>query len=127
MAAPAGDPIRRAMWLDELDRRFHPLLPAALAPHARLANYEHGRLVFLVDAPVWRARLRLLTPQLLDAARSLGLQAGEVVIRIRLVPPAPPAPPRRPLHISDAARESLEAALASLKAPRDGKPDPDAR
>lgn len=120
MAAPAGDPIRRALWLDDLDRRFHPLLPAALAPHVRLANYERGRLVFLVDAPVWRAKLRLLAPQLLDAARSLGLEAREVVVRTSLVPPARPAPTRKPLHISDAARESLEAALASLKEPPEG-------
>ena len=113
------------MWLDELDRRFHPLLPRTLAPHTRLANYERGRLVFLVDAPVWRAKLRLLAPQLLDSARSLGLDAKEVVVRIRLDPPAPPAPQRGPLPMSDTARKSLEAALASLKAPRDSKPGSD--
>ena len=68
MAESAGDPIRRAMWLDELDRRLRPFLPFPLAAHARLANYERGRLVFVVDAPVWRARLRLLAKEALQAA-----------------------------------------------------------
>jgi len=113
------------MWLDELDRRFHPLLPPSLAPHTRVANFEHGRLVFLVDSPVWRAKLRLLAPQLLDTARSLGLEAREVVVRTSLVPAPPPAPKPRPVTMSAAARQSLEAALASLRAPDDSKPGPD--
>ena len=80
LAEPAGDPIRRALWLDGLDRQLRPLLPPTLAPHARLANFERGRLVFVVDAPVWRAKLRLATLELLDAARSLGLEATELVV-----------------------------------------------
>src|SRR5690606_40087586 len=95
LAEPAGDPIRRAMWLDELDRRLRPLLPSPLAAHARLANYERGRLVFVVDAPVWRAKLRLLAPELLDAARSIGVAAVELVVKTRLGSASPPpAAPR---------------------------------
>ncbi|MFX4347626.1 DUF721 domain-containing protein, partial [Acinetobacter baumannii] len=67
---PAGDVVRRALWLDELDRRLRPCLPEPLAAHARLANVDRNRLVFVVDAPVWRARLRLAAPEILDAARS---------------------------------------------------------
>src|SRR5690606_10946274 len=122
MAAPAGDPIRRALWLDDLDRRFHPLLPATLAAHARLANYERGRLVFVVDAPVWRAKLRLLAPELLDAARSIGLVPAEFVVKTSLVPNTPPLQaPRKTVTMSPAAKEALQAALASLKP---GKTDP---
>lgn len=113
-----GDPIRRALWLDGLDHQLRPLLPPSLAPHARLANFERGRLVFVVDAPVWRAKLRLAAPELIDAARSLGLEATEVVVKT--TPPAadPASPPQavrgtRPM--SAAARKALEAALASLK------------
>src|SRR5690606_42103782 len=104
MAAPAGDPIRRALWLDDLDRRFHPLLPAALAPHVRLANYQRGRLVFLVDAPVWRPTLRLLAPRLLDPARPLRLDARAGVGRPRHAPPARPTPPRNHLQLSHPPR-----------------------
>lgn len=119
LAEPAGDPIRRAMWLDELDRRLRPLLPSPLAAHARLANYERGRLVFVVDAPVWRAKLRLLAPELLDAARSIGLAAVEFVVKTSLVPATtPPAAPRNTVTMSPAAREALQAALASLRPDR---------
>lgn len=124
LAEPAGDPIRRALWLDELDRRLRPFLPPPLAAHARLANYERGRLVFLVDAPVWRAKLRLLSPELLDAARSIGLDAVEFVIKTSLAPVAPPpVAPRNTVTMSPAAREALQAALASLRSDKPGPGD----
>lgn len=126
LAESAGDPIRRAMWLDELDRRLRPLLPPALAAHARLANYERGRLVFVVDAPVWRAKLRLLAPELLDAARSIGLAPVEFVVKTSLVPNTPPLQtPRKTVTMSAAAKEALQAALASLK-PEKGSSSEDA-
>lgn len=124
LAEPAGDPIRRAMWLDDLDLRLRPCLPASLAAHARLANFEHGRLVYLVDAPVWRAKLRLLAPELLNAARSIGLAAAEFVIKTNLAPVAPPMQPnRKTVPMSASAQQALQAALASLKTP--GSRDPD--
>lgn len=127
LAEPAGDPVRRALWLDGLDRRLRPLLPPSLAAHARLANYEHGRLVLLVEAPVWRARLRLAAPDILDAARSVGLAATELVVKTRLGPAAPPpAAPRKTVPISAASQQALQAALASLRdpepVPRRGRP-----
>src|SRR5688572_11956854 len=121
LAEPAGDPIRRALWLDGLDRQLRPLLPPTLAPHARLANFERGRLVFVVDAPVWRAKLRLAAPELLDAARSLGLEAIELVVKTTVSPPAGPASPplanARTRPMSKTASDALQAALASLKQP----------
>ncbi len=115
-AAGNADPLRRALWLDALERRLRPHLPPALAAHARFANVDGGRLVFLVDSPVWKARLRLASAELLDAARSVGLQCDEVVVKVATTPlePAPPAS-RRPVPLSAATREALEAALASLK------------
>lgn len=116
LAEPAGDPIRRALWLDELDHRLRPLLPPSLAAHARLANYERGRLVYLVDSPVWRTKLRLLGPELLTGARSIGLDVSEFVIKTSLRSSAPPQPaPRKPVTMSASAQQALQAALASLK------------
>ena len=98
---------------------MRPLLPPTLAPHARLANFERGRLVFVVDAPVWRAKLRLAAPELLDAARSVGLEATELVVKTTLSPPAgatsPPLANVRAKPMSKAARDALQAALASLR------------
>ena len=111
-----ADPLHRALWLDALERQLRPHLPPTLAAHARFANVDGGRLVFLVDSPVWKARLRLSSAELLDAARSIGLQCSEVVVKVATSPrePVPPAA-RRPVPLSAATREALEAALSSLK------------
>ena len=111
--------MRRALWLDALDQRLRPCLPPALAAHARLANVDRDRLVFLVDAPAWHANLRMHGPQLLDAARSLGLQVTTLVARvsraaIRPVHPAGGVVRQQVVPMSDASRRALEAALASL-------------
>lgn len=113
LAAPAGNPIRRALWLDELDRRLRPHLPPLVAAHARLANVDRDRLVLVVDAPVWQARVRLATEDILKAARSVGLVASVVVVKVGSPPlRSQPSPTVRPM--SDAAREALRSALASL-------------
>jgi len=114
-AGGSADPLRRALWLDALEQRLRPHLPPALAPHARLANVDGGKLVFLVDSPVWRARLRLASAELLDAARSVGLQCDTVVVKAATSSRSPDPPASRPPRpLSPAARQALDAALASL-------------
>ena len=115
-ASGSADPLRRALWLDALEHRLRPHLPPALAPHARLANVDGGKLVFLVDSPVWRARLRFASAELLDAARSIGLQCNEVVVKAATTPlSANPPAPRSPRPMSRATRQALDDALASLR------------
>ncbi len=115
LAVPAGNTIRRALWLDEMDRRLRPFLPFPLSAHARLANYETGRLVYLVDSPVWRAKLRLLAPEILVHALSLGLDAAELTIKTSIPSRAPTPPaPAKTVTMSAAAKKAFEAALASL-------------
>lgn len=120
-AEPGGHLLRRALWLEALDLQLRPCLPPAVAAHARLANVDRGRLVYLVDAPVWHARLRLASTELLDAARSFGLDATDLVVRVASGPQAMRSPnAERPtanaaVPLSAAAREAFAAALA----PRD--------
>ena len=94
--------------------------PPSLAAHARLANLDGGRLVYVVDAPVWRAKLRLVAPALLDAARSLGLGVAELVVKTTTDPihPSKRTEPKA-TPMSAAAKEALQFALASLKDPED--------
>ncbi len=116
MGEAGFDPVRRALWLDALDRQLRAALPPQLADHCRLANLVKERLVFLVDTPVWRAKLRLATPELLLAARSLGLEATEVTVKIQIAPPRPPEPAQqRTAKLSATSREALQAALDSLQ------------
>lgn len=115
----AANPVRRALWLDALEQQFRPLLPPALASHCRLANVADGRLVFVVDSPVWRAKLRLAAPELVERARSVGLAITEVTAKVvaQLASPAVSDSPRKPVPMSAASREALQAALASLDTP----------
>lgn len=117
LAGTAADPIRRALWLDALDQRLRPHLPPSLAAHTQLANVNGTTLVFLVDSPVWRARLRLASADLLEAARSVGMNASNIVIKTTTQPVRPDASERAPLPMSNATRDALEAALASLEDP----------
>ena len=111
--------LRRALWLEALDLQLRPCLPSGLAAHVRLANIDRGRLVYLVDAPVWHARMRLAATDILDAARSFGLEVTDLVVRTASGPhsvrpqdagptTAISAPP-----LSAAAREAFAIALAS--------------
>jgi hypothetical protein len=119
LGGEASDPIRRALWLEALDLQLRPCLPPGFAAHARLANIDRGRLVYLVDAPVWHARMRLAATDILDTARSFGLEATDLVVKTASGPQT-----MRPQNIgtstavsasplSAAAREAFATALAS--------------
>jgi hypothetical protein len=118
MADKSGNPLRRALWLDALDRQLRPQLPPPLRSRCRLANVDGEHLVFLVESPVWHAKLRLAEAQLLDAARSIGLKATRVTIKT-----ASPTPTRSPAldnrngphAVSAATHKGLRDALACLQ------------
>ncbi len=116
-AALSSDPghlVERAMQLHALDRQLRQSLPEPLASHVKLGNLRDDRLVFLVDAPVWNARLRLYADILLDAARAAGLRASSITVKVATMQPVPPdAAPLSPL--SPSARETLRAAAAATQ------------
>lgn len=117
MADKAGHPLRRALWLDALDRQLRPHLPPSLAGHCRLANVNGEQLVFLVDSPVWHARLRLAEHGILDVARSVGLKATKVTIKTATASLHSPTQPiqSRPATVSAATQKGLRDALAALR------------
>jgi len=102
--------------LDKLDKLLRQNLPAAMAGQCRLANVEKDRLVFLVNAPVWKNKLRLMADVLLDAAAAAGHPARALVVKV--VPEfaiSPETVTGKPL--SEAVRESLRATAQSVKDP----------
>ena len=118
MADKSGNPLRRALWLDALDRQLRPQLPPPLRSRCRLANVDGEHLVFLVESPVWHAKLRLAEAQLLDAARSIGLKATRVTIKTASTTPSrSPAIDNQngPHAVSAATHKGLRDALACLQ------------
>lgn len=118
MGDKAGNPLRRALWLDALDRQLRPHLPPTLATRCRLANVNGEHLVFVVESPVWHAKVRLAEAQLIDAARSIGLKVTKVTVKTAAAaPPRSPAIDNRngPHAVSAATHKGLRDALACLK------------
>ena len=118
MGDKAGNPLRRALWLDALDRQLRPHLPPTLATRCRLSNVNGEHLVFLVESPVWHAKVRLAEAQLIDAARSIGLKVTKVTVKTAAAaPPRSPAIDNRngPHAVSAATHKGLRDALACLK------------
>jgi hypothetical protein len=113
----SGDTLRRAQWLDTVDQLLRPHLPPGLAAHARLANVRGDKLVYVVTAPIWHAKLRLATQVLVDAARSVGLDVAGLSVRTTTQPlrPLPPAAITAKPNVSAAGQSGLEAALALLR------------
>ncbi|AMJ57667.1 MULTISPECIES: DciA family protein [Stenotrophomonas] len=116
MADKAGNPLRRALWLDAMDRQLRPHLPPALANRCRLANVDGEHLVFLVESPVWHAKVRLAEDQLLDAARSIGLKATRVTVKTATASAhSPVRNDQRSTAVSEATHKGLRDALAALQ------------
>ncbi len=58
--------VMKAKRLEALSERLLPLLPKELQPHCRIAGLQTGRLLLIVDSPVWLTHLRFRVPELLD-------------------------------------------------------------
>lgn len=111
-----GSLIKRARALAALDIALRQHLPEPLASHCQLGNVHQGTLVFLVDAPVWKAKLRLHGDILLSAATAAGIPARTLTTKVVDPQPAPrsDAPPPT---ISARSRQSLRQTAESLDDP----------
>lgn len=114
--AGLGQLIKRAQWLATLDQRLRRCLPDSLLPHCRLGNVGAGKLVYLVDAPLWGAKLRQHADALLDAAIADGLQVGALTVKV--VPSQASEPDRLASKpISQATRDALRMTAESVADP----------
>ena len=114
--AGLGSLIERARWLDRLDHLLRQSLPVALAGQCRLANVDKDKLVFLVNAPIWKNKLRLSEDVLLNAAAAAGLPVRALVVKVAPAMAGAPGPSTgKPL--SQAVRESLRTTAQSVEDP----------
>jgi hypothetical protein len=109
--------VARVRWLDALDPVLRQSLPPTLAGHCKLANVDDKYVVFLVSAPVWKAKLRLHADAVLAAAAAAGLKARTLLVKVSAPDPEIPTGygPARPL--SEAVRDALRTTALSVSDP----------
>jgi hypothetical protein len=76
--------LTRARTLRKLDAELHDLVPPPLNEHCRILSVRDGTLVLAADSPVWAARLRFQSSQLvkqLSNARTVNLRTVRVCVR----------------------------------------------
>ena len=127
----------RAAQLAEATRILREHLTPPLADHASVAAIRGPTLVVVVDSPVWAARLRYRSAEILDhfaAARGTPrLSRLRILVRPSLDDPkSASTPPRRPVRPSSrlirSVSETLEAGplrerMARLAAPVPSPPE----
>lgn len=113
---PAGKVLQRAQWLDAIDRLLRPKLPSELRLHVRLSNIRERTLVYLVDAPIWHAKLRLAATDVVASAQAEGLEVTALNVRVSPQPlwPTPPRSTPPANAVSKAERIAVAEALALL-------------
>ncbi|EQD42109.1 hypothetical protein B2A_10485 [mine drainage metagenome] len=114
-----GDLFTKAAALEKLDQQLRQRLLPTLAEQVRLGGVHGERIVFVASSAAWASRLRMEQAAILRLARTLGLSARTLTIKIAPLPAPPPEPTAR-LALSPAAARHLRAAANSL-------PDPELR
>ncbi len=112
--------LSKARSLMDLDIIVHELLPAPLNDHCRVLTIRDKNLVLAADSPVWAARLRFHTHQLLQQlSRHRAVKLSTVRIRVR--PPDRQAVPDR----RQPPRRMVASSSTALKQTAQGISDPE--
>ncbi len=106
-AGPLHGLLRRARDLERVDGLIRQHLGAPLNRHCRLANLTPHTVILHADSPVWSARLRYRTPEILALLRRQLGHPGLRQAQVRVRPPMEP-PVRAP------ARPQVSAGTATL-------------
>lgn len=93
--------LQHASELRAFQEELKTKLPSPLCDHFILANISEDTLTLHTDSPAWAARLRFLTPDILNHARQLRRLHPPRTIRIKIVPPvSQPASLKRTINLS---------------------------
>jgi len=113
--------LSRARALGELDAQVHELIPPPLNAHCRVLAVRDDTLVVAADSPVWAARLRYQSSQLvkqLSGVSSVKLRTVQVRVRAseqspdrRITPIRQPVSGRNSMALKQAARSVTDAGL----------------
>ena len=111
-----GALLDRSKILQDLDRQLRQRLPPTLAEQVHLGNVRGERIVFVASSAAWASRLRMEQTTILRLARTLGVPAR--LLTIKVVPlTAPPQEPTAAAALSAVAAQHLRAAAGALSDP----------
>jgi hypothetical protein len=75
---------QQAFAIHAIKATLWPSIPSPLQAHCDVANFRGQTLILVADSPVWAARLRHTSPQILHAARELcKIDAQKLLVRIQ--------------------------------------------
>lgn len=114
--ASLGDLFARAATLEQLDSALRQHLPPTLAEQVRLGSIHGERIVFIASTAAWASRLRLEQTAILRHARTLGVNARALTVKVAALPANPPEPAARQA-LSPVAAQHLRAAARSISDP----------
>ena len=110
--------VERARELHAIATAVATALPPALAAECGVANVRGQRLVVLVRSSTAAARIRLLSPSILAAARSAsGLALQELTVKVAQVETVPTVDSTRSSSLSRTAAEHLSCAASATADP----------
>ena len=128
-----SDLLSHARALNRLDGKLANILDANLSIHCRVAEFHHRRLILICSDAAIATRIRMQTPQLIEALAAAG-ETGIEQIDIRIAPLNRPRPEtRKPKIPSSAALQALgrfatdsgdariQAVFDKIKARRNGQ------
>ncbi|HHM05392.1 MAG TPA: DUF721 domain-containing protein [Gammaproteobacteria bacterium] len=118
--SPLAHLICHARRLDRITKLLAALLPQPLAGHCRAGNVVGTSLVIVSDSPVWAARLRFLTTELLTRLNEERDLPPLTRLRIKVVPPLqePGLSPRPRLGLSPKAGAVINDAADCINNPK---------
>ncbi len=109
---------RHASELRVFQKKLKAKLPPPLCDQFVLANIDGDTLTLHTDSAAWAARLRFLTPNILQSVRELCGTNSPQTIRIRVVPPVSQSPSlKRPMHLSSENVQLIKDTAISITDP----------
>jgi len=95
----------QARRLIELRRILATVLPESLARRSSIANIKQGKLVVFAASGAVAAKLRLMSPALLEQLSKRGIEVTELEVRVQPPLPLPQAPEKSAKMSSKGASE----------------------
>jgi len=113
-APETGRLVPQAAELLEIRQALRDLLPDTMRAFCEIARVKQGSVVIFAENNATAAKLRLISPTLLNELRRRGMQLTGIELRVQGGKSQAPQVPRRAVELSSAAGEALDQLSAQL-------------